>query len=93
MPPAPPEKVPDETTEIGASDSFDVVGVRRYLWEQDYTADEYIALLNTFSGHIAMEPSRRAHLYREIRRRVEQRPARRVYRHWHAILHVARRVS
>ena len=33
--------------------------VRRYLWERYYTADEYITLLDTFSGHIAMDESKR----------------------------------
>lgn len=39
-----------------------------------YTADEYIALLDTFSGHIAMGPAKREHLYREIHRRLAARP-------------------
>ncbi len=45
----------------------------------------------TFSGHISMEAVKREHLYQEIRRRIGQRPDRRVRRHWYAILHVARR--
>jgi SAM-dependent methyltransferase len=90
-PPAAPEDVPDDTAEIEATGLFDGVQVRRYLWEQEYDADEYIALLDTFSGHISMEPAKRGDLYQEVRRRIEQRPARRVRRHWQAILHVARR--
>jgi hypothetical protein len=39
-----------------------------------YAAEEYIALLNTFSGHIAMEAAKRDHLYREIRTRTGHRP-------------------
>ena len=66
-PPPPPEQVPDDADEIEASGLFEDVGVRRYVWETLYTADEYIALLNTFSGHIAMEAAKREHLYREIR--------------------------
>jgi SAM-dependent methyltransferase len=53
--------------------------------------DDYVALLNTFSGHIAMEAAKREHLYREIRQRIGQRPDPRVRRHWYAILYVARR--
>jgi SAM-dependent methyltransferase len=89
-PPAPPDAVPDETDEIEASGFFEDVQVRRYVWETRYTADEYIALLNTFSGHIAMEPVGRERLYTEIRERIELRPDRLLRRHWHAILHVAR---
>jgi SAM-dependent methyltransferase len=90
-PPDPPDRVPDDTEEIAVSGLFDDVRVRRYVWERRYTADEYIALLDTFSGHIAMAPDRREHLYSEIRRRLALRDDPRVRRHWFAILHVARR--
>ena len=53
-PPPRPEQIPDDRAEIEASRLFGDVSVRRYLWERSYTAEEYIALLNTFSGHIAM---------------------------------------
>jgi SAM-dependent methyltransferase len=86
-PPAPPEETPDFTDEIERSGLFEDVRVRRYVWERRYSADEYIALLETFSGHISMEADKRAHLYREIRAKLGTR---RVRRHWYAILHVAR---
>jgi SAM-dependent methyltransferase len=90
-PPAPPDEVPEDVAEIEASGCFTDVTVRRYLWELTYTADEYIALLSTFSGHIAMAPREREHLFAEIRRRLAAREDGRVRRHWLAILHVARR--
>ena len=91
-PPPPPDTAFRTTrAEIEASGLFDQVAVHRYVWETLYTTDEYIALLNTFSGHIAMEQVKREHLYGEIRQRVGQRPDPRVRRHWYAILHVARR--
>jgi SAM-dependent methyltransferase len=91
-PPPPPEEVRDDRAEIEASGLFEDIEVRRYVWETSYTADEYIALLNTFSGHISMEASKRERLYGEIRQRIGQRPDPRVRRHWHAILHVARAI-
>lgn len=90
-PPPSPEQIPNDVAEIEASGLFEDIQVRRYLWERLYRADEYIALLNTFSGHIAMDTQKREHLYREIRRRISRRPDHRVRRHWYAILHVARR--
>jgi SAM-dependent methyltransferase len=91
-PPAPPDETPDSSDEIEDSGLFDNVRIRRYVWEeQPYTADEYIALLETFSGHISMEPANRERLYREIRAKLDSRPGRRVRRHWYAILHVAHR--
>ena len=92
-PPAPPDDIPDDREEIEASGLFEEVVVRRYVWETSYTADEYIALLDTFSGHIAMDAAKREYLYGEIRQRIDQRHDRRVSRHWLAILHVARRMA
>lgn len=91
-PPPPPEDQPDPTaTEFETSGHFTVIGTRRYLWARRYTGDEYIALLDTFSGHISMEPTKREHLYREIRRRLAARPDGRLTRHWSAVLTVGRR--
>ena len=90
-PPPPPDEVADGIAEIEASGLFDEIRVRRYVWETVYTADEYIALLDTFSGHITMDASKRARLYGEIRARLERREDQSVRRHWLAILHVARR--
>ena len=90
-PPARPADVPDHAAEIEESGLFDEIRVRRYVWKQLYTADEYVALLDTFSGHIAMDAAKRARLYREIRARIARRRDPRVRRHWLAILHVARR--
>lgn len=90
-PPAPPEEIPDGRDEIESSGLFDDFKVKRYVWETTYSAEEYIALLNTFSGHIAMDDRKREQLYREIRRRISRRQVPEIRRHWHAILHVARR--
>jgi SAM-dependent methyltransferase len=92
-PPPPPEQIPDDAAEIEASGLFEDIHVRRYVWERFYTAEDYIALLNTFSGHIAMDAAKREHLYEQIRQRVGRRADPRVGRHWYAILHVARRAS
>ncbi|MCO5975076.1 class I SAM-dependent methyltransferase [Actinoallomurus soli] len=91
-PPPPPEEWHDPTAaEFEASGRFTVVGTRRYVWARRYTAEEYLALLGTFSGHIAMEPAKREHLYREVRRLLAARPDGRLTRHWSAVLTVGRR--
>jgi SAM-dependent methyltransferase len=90
-PPLPPDLTPADTAEITATGLFEHVQVRRYVWEVRYTADEYIGLLDTFSGHIAMESHKREHLYAEVRRRIEARADQHVRRHWLAVLHVAKR--
>jgi len=92
-PPPPPDAMHDEREEIVASGLFEAVEVRRFVWDALYTADEYISLLGTFSGHIAMPQPKLRRLYREIRRRIAERPDQRVRRHWCSILHVARAVD
>jgi SAM-dependent methyltransferase len=88
-PPPAPEQVPDDAAEIEATGLFHDIRVRRYLWENRYTTDEYIDLLNTFSGHIAMDVDKREYLYRQIRERLASRPAAPLRRHSYALLHVA----
>jgi len=92
-PPPLPEDVPDMREEIQATGLFGDFQSRRYVWEMMYSADEYINLMNTFSGHIAMGAEKREYLYRNVRERINARADPRVRRHWLAILNVARKVS
>jgi SAM-dependent methyltransferase len=85
-----PGELPDSRGEIEASGFFEDVVLRHFDWEVVYNADEYLALLDTFSGHIAMASWQRDRLYAEIRRRLGQRPDGRLRRHWGTVLHVAR---
>jgi SAM-dependent methyltransferase len=88
---ATPETLADHGAEIEATGLFTDVAVRRFDWEIRYTADGYIRLLDTFSGHIAMEPWQRDRLYGETRRRLALRPDGLLRRHWGAVLYVARK--
>lgn len=88
-----PGELGDRKDEIEASGLFELVELRHYDWELSYSADEYIDLLNTFSGHLAMQQWQRDRLYGEIQRRLEQRPDGRLRRHWGGVLHIARRTS
>ena len=87
-PPPLPEDVPDDSRAMAASGLFEVAGARRYVWGMEYTADAYIALLDTFSSHISMDAGKRQYLYDEIRALIEERLSKRVLRHWLAILTV-----
>jgi SAM-dependent methyltransferase len=84
-----PGELPDARAQIEATGLFTRVRVRHFDWEVSYTAGEYIALLDTFSNHIAMQPGQRDRLYGEIRRRLALRPGGRLRRGWGAVLHVA----
>lgn len=86
-----PGELPDEREEIERSGLFDDVVARHFDWEVVYDAEEYLGLLDTFSGHITMKPWQRDRLYSEIRRRLGERVDGSVRRGWGAVLHVARR--
>jgi len=89
-PPAPP-RLDDEAYELppAGAEHFEIRAVRRYLWALRYTAESYLALLDTFSGHIAMTPPQRDRLYGEVRRLLAERPDGELTRHWSATLTVA----
>jgi SAM-dependent methyltransferase len=78
-PPPRPDEVPDLSEEIEASGRFRNVAVRRYLWGAPYKADEYIAVLETYSGHRSMPDDQRHELYRRIRERIGERTVTKSY--------------
>ena len=86
-----PGELPDDRDEIERSGLFEAVVVRHFDWDVTYDTEGYLCLLDTFSGHIAMEAWQRDRLYGEIRRRLASRPDERLRRHWGAVLQVARR--
>lgn len=88
-----PGGIPDSCAEIDRSGLFQDVVVRHFDWEISYNAEEYLRLLDTFSGHITMQAWQRDRLYAEIRRRLAQRSNGRLRRHWGAVLHVTRRAD
>ena len=65
----------------------------RVDWEVTYDAASYTDLLDTFSGHISMQPWQRHKLYSEIHRRLALRPDGRLRRHWGAVLEISRLVE
>ena len=86
-----PGELSEQCTEIEASGLFDVVDVRQFDWQTAHDAERYIELLNTFSGHIAMQDWQPKRLYAEIRRRLGERPDGQLRCHWGAVLRIAQR--
>jgi SAM-dependent methyltransferase len=89
-PPPHPDEVEDLSSELGESGYFRNVAARRYRWDVSYTADAYIAWLDTTSGHRSIRTDAREQLYALIHRRIETRPGREVRRSYLATLNVAR---
>ena len=88
-----PGSLPTFGAAIEGSGLFAVALTKEFIWSQRYSAEDYIALLGTFSGHIAMADWQRDRLYSEVRRRLAARPDGTVLRHWGAALQVARRLD
>jgi SAM-dependent methyltransferase len=91
-PPPPPEEFEDDAAEIEASGLFGDVAVRRHVWDVVYTADQYVDVLDTYSGHRKLPVERRRELYERIRRRIRARPRQTVTKTYLSLLHVARRL-
>jgi SAM-dependent methyltransferase len=66
LPPA-PDEVDDLREEIEASGLFSEVTVHSHLWDVEYTADEYIALLDTYSPMLALPDEQRREIYARLR--------------------------
>ena len=90
--PGPPEDVGDLRSEIDGSGVFRATFVGRYLWDVTYRADEYITVLETYSGHRAIDDDTRERLYQRIRRRITSRPSGLVTKTYLATLNVAQKI-
>jgi SAM-dependent methyltransferase len=88
--PGSPDNVPDFRDGIEASGLFGDLVVRRHLFTRTYTADEYIALMETASDHRLLPDEVRDELFRLMRRRIEARPGGSVEMTHLAVLHAAR---
>jgi SAM-dependent methyltransferase len=85
-----PDEVPDLHSEIEASRLFGEVKIRRYVWTVDYSTEEYIDLLNTYSNHIAMTPAKRERIFAGVRELMANRADRPIHKHYLSILHIAK---
>ena len=90
-PPPPPEDAESWTEQFRASGVFDRVEERRHLHSIVYTADEFVAVLGTFSNNLALPADQRHELFRRIHARIAARPSGTVTKHHVLVLTVGRR--
>jgi SAM-dependent methyltransferase len=62
-----PEEMPAVVDEIDTDPRFAPAVRRRYVRDITYTADDYLAVLRTYSGHRALTPERRNGLLSDLR--------------------------
>ena len=86
------EQVPEPVkSEIEATNLFGPVTVRRYPWEESYDSASYIGLLNTYSGHLALDPDTRQRLFEGLAELIDSRFGGRITKGYLTILYLARR--
>jgi SAM-dependent methyltransferase len=90
-PPPPPDEIPDSRNEIEQSGYFTDVRVTRHILVDEFTANQYIALMSTASDHRLMEQAKRESLFAEMRRLIDDRPGGRIRKHNLVLLHLAYR--
>jgi len=78
--------------ELAASGRFGEPQCKHYLFDVTYSADDYVDLLSTYSGHIAFDEKTRERLLKRIHDRIEARAQRQVRRTSLALLYVAQRL-
>jgi SAM-dependent methyltransferase len=91
-PPPPPEEIDSRwADEFRASGHFERIEERRHLQAIPYTADEFVAVLGTFSDNLALPEAQRKELFRRIHARIAARPGGTVTKHHLLVLTVGHR--
>jgi SAM-dependent methyltransferase len=91
QPLAPPEEIEGWADDWRASGFFERAEERRHLVAIRYTADEFIAVLGTFSDNLALPEEQREELFRRIHARIAARPGGTVTKHHLLVLTVGYR--
>ncbi|ADD42593.1 class I SAM-dependent methyltransferase [Stackebrandtia nassauensis] len=55
----PGDDIPCDTSDLESSERFGPPEFRRYEWDLDYSTQEYLDVLRTYSGHRALDPAQR----------------------------------
>ncbi len=86
-----PEEIPDRTAEIQGSGLFGEVTKRTYRWDEEYDAEEYLRVLNTYSDHRGLDKSRRERLFRGIAALIDDEYGGRIVKGYLTTLYAAHR--
>jgi len=83
--------VGDLSEEIAESGFFESAVVRRYAWDREYTADEHLAVIGTYSPMLTLDPTLRDELFARMRARIDARDTKTVTKTYLTTLNVAKR--
>ncbi len=95
-----PKLVPDQptshkstqywTNELSGNDNFDLMEVKRFPWQETYSTQQYLGLLNTYSDHLRLTEKKRWELFAEIKEVLEQAGGR-IEKPYEAVAYIARK--
>ena len=80
------ENRPTHATNFPGMEAFQAPIKRSYLWTQTYSSDQYIKLLGTYSGHIALPDKNRGLLFDGIVNLIETKYNGQITKHYEAVL-------
>ena len=85
------DEIPRDPEEIDRSGFFDPIAFHRYEWDLPYTTGEYLDVLLTYSGHIALPPEARRGLLDCIAGLIDRDHGGRIVKRYMTELRLARR--
>jgi SAM-dependent methyltransferase len=86
------DKIKSTESYINKTGLFEEVLIKRYHWTKEYTADQYIKLLNTYSNHRCLDRDRRERLFNGIRALIEDEYGGRVIRPYLTVLYITKKL-
>lgn len=72
-------------------DRFEKPITKRYPWDEQYTAEEYVALLGTYSDHISLPKPEREDLFRAIAELINANYKGVVIKHYESLLEIRKK--
>jgi SAM-dependent methyltransferase len=88
----PPQETEKATADqIARTGLFEQVRVARYKWTREFTRDEYLRLLNTYSDHRSLDDERRARLFAGIGDVIDKEFGGKVTRPYLSVLYIAKK--
>jgi len=87
------DRIKEIENEIKESGFFERPIVKRYSWTREYTADQYIKLLSTYSNHQMLNPERRNELFNAIKALIDEEYGGKIIRPYLSVLFIARKLD
>lgn len=89
--PSTEEKIKSTEHYINGTGLFEKVVVKRYPWSKEYNVDQYLKLLNTYSGHRNLDEEKRSKLFTGVATLIEEEFGGTIVRPYLSVLYLAKK--